>query len=175
MWVPDHALIRLTGGRQTHHHSLTLNEKRSMPKVSYRFSNRLNDMDFDLIHSYLSTQSYWSRGVSRAVQKRAMDHSLNFGVFDDGQHRQVAYGRMVTDQATFAYLADVFVVESHRGRGVGKLLMDYIHRQESLQGLKRKMLATKDAHGLYEQFGYKPLMDPSFYMESVTPSTSVDE
>src|SRR5206468_3825015 len=110
--------------------------------------------DIGLIHKSLG-ETYWARSMPRQVLEKAIRHSLCFGVFADG--RQVAFARVITDLATFAYLSDVFVVSEHRGRGVSKLLMDAILKHPELQGLRRFVLATKDAHGLYAQFGFKPL------------------
>ena len=109
-------------------------------------------LDLDVIHGYL-TRSYWARGISRDLVARAMAHSLCFGAF--AGDRQVGFARVVTDRATFAYLCDVFVLESHQGRGVGKQLMAAIMAHPDLQGLRRLALFTRDAHGLYRQYGFR--------------------
>src|SRR5207344_3602853 len=108
-------------------------------------------------HAFLAS-SYWARGIPRETLDRAIDNALCVGVYDGD--RQVGFARVVTDAATFAYLADVFVVESHRGRGLAKWLMEVIVGHPSLQGLRRFSLATRDAHGLYQQFGFRPLVKP---------------
>lgn len=123
-------------------------------------------LDIATIHEYLA-QSYWSPGIPRAVIERAIEGSLCFGVFLQG--RQVGFARVVTDKATFAYLADVFILESHRGKGLSKRLMQFIFAHPDLQGLRRLMLATKDAHGLYEKFGFKELSHPAHFMELHRP------
>jgi GNAT superfamily N-acetyltransferase len=123
--------------------------------------------DVDAIHAFL-TQSYWSPGIPRATVARAIVNSLCFGVFSQGQ--QVGFARMVTDKTTFAYLCDVYVLEAHRGRGVSKQLMAYIMKHPDLQGLRRMMLATRDAHGLYAQFGFTPLSAPDRIMEVLKPN-----
>ncbi len=123
-------------------------------------------LNIPLIHEYLTT-SYWSSGIPRAVVERAIEHSLCFGVYCDS--RQVGFARVITDQATFAYLADVFILEPHRGQGLSKRLMTDISAHPSLQGLRRFVLATRDAHGLYAQFGFTPLADPSRLMERFCP------
>src|SRR5215467_8178217 len=110
--------------------------------------------DIDLIHSFL-THSYWAEGISKEVIQRSIDGSLCFGVFE--KEKQVGFARMITDKATFAYLADVFIIEEYRGHGLSKLLMQVIMSHPDLQGLRRFMLATRDAHGLYQQFGFTPL------------------
>ena len=123
-------------------------------------------LDMDVIHGYL-TSSYWAKGISRELVERAVRNSLCFGVYDGD--RQVGFARLVTDQATFAYLADVFILESHRGRGLSKKLMAQIAADPRLQGLRRWVLATRDAHGLYARFGFTPLANPQRFMELHNP------
>jgi GNAT superfamily N-acetyltransferase len=123
-------------------------------------------LDVDTIHEFL-THSYWSEGIPRAVVERAIANSLCFGVFE--AQRQVGFARVITDYATFAYVADVFIVESHRGRGLGKFLMQCIVEHPRLQGLRRWTLATRDAHGLYKQFGFTELAHPERFMERHEP------
>jgi GNAT superfamily N-acetyltransferase len=134
---------------------------------AYEISTDPARLDVDAIHAFL-TQSYWSPGIPRATVARAIASSLCFGVFCRGQ--QVGFARMVTDKTTFAYLCDVYVLEAHRGRGVSKQLMDYIMKHPDLQGLRRMMLATRDAHGLYAQFGFTPLSAPDRIMEVLKPN-----
>lgn len=119
-------------------------------------------LDLDTIHGFL-TQSYWARGIPRDVVARAVEHSLCFGAFDGG--RQVGFARVVTDRATFAYVCDVFVLESDRDRGVGKCLMRAIREHPALQSLRRWTLFTRDAHGLYDQFGFRGARYPERLME----------
>jgi GNAT superfamily N-acetyltransferase len=116
-----------------------------------------------VIHGYL-VQSYWAKGIPRETLARAVEHSLCFGAYDTSG-AQVGFARVITDFATFAYLADVFVLESHRGQGIGKLLMECIKQHPELQGLRRWTLSTKDAHTLYAQFGFTALQWPERYME----------
>jgi len=120
----------------------------------------------DVIHGFL-TASYWSPGISRALVERAVRNSVCFGVYEEG--RQVGFARVITDQATFAYLADVFILEAHRGRGLAKALMSAIVADPRLQGLRRWVLATRDAHGLYERYGFTPLAKPQRFMELHQP------
>jgi GNAT superfamily N-acetyltransferase len=124
-------------------------------------------LDFDVIHRYLSQESFWAREIPRDILQRAIEGSLCFGVYDGG--KQIGFARVVTDEATFAYLCDVFVLESHRGRGLSKWLMECIIAHPSLQGLRRFVLVTKDAHGLYRRFGFTPLADPAAYMHIHNP------
>jgi GNAT superfamily N-acetyltransferase len=123
-------------------------------------------VDLDLVTRFLAT-SYWAPGISRPVVERAVRGSLSFGIYEDT--RQVGFARVITDAATFAYLADVFVLESHRGRGLAKWLMKTILAHPDLQGLRRFALATRDAHGLYAQFGFTPLGHPDRHMEIARP------
>ena len=121
-------------------------------------------LDLDVIHGFLTT-SYWARGVPRETVARSMEHSLCFGAFDED--RQVGFARVISDRATFAYICDVFTLESHRGHGVGKSLMAAIMSHPELQGLRRRTLFTRDAHGLYRQFGFGAAGHPERLMEVV--------
>jgi len=121
-------------------------------------------LDLDVIHGYL-VRSYWAHGIPREVVARAMAHSLCFGAFEGD--RQVGFARVVTDRATFAYLCDVFVLESHQGRGVGKRLMAAVMAHPELQSLRRMALFTRDAHGLYRQFGFGESRFTDRFMEVV--------
>jgi len=124
-------------------------------------------LDIDVIHRYLSEESFWAAGIARDILERAIAASLCFGVYDGGE--QVGFARVVTDSATFAYLCDVFVLAPYRGRGLAKRLMEHVIAHPSLRGLRRFVLVTKDAHGLYEKFGFTPLADPSAYMHIHNP------
>ncbi len=124
-------------------------------------------LDINLIYEFLSKRSYWAEGVPRDVVERAIENSLCFGLFEGG--RQVGFARAITDYATFAYLADVFVLESHRGRGLSKFLMECIVKHPKLRNLRRWMLATKDAHSLYAKFGFAPLEQPERFMCRANP------
>jgi GNAT superfamily N-acetyltransferase len=132
----------------------------------YEISADKQRLDIATIHEYLA-KSYWSPGVPRAVVERAIEGSLCFGVFH--QSKQVGFARVVTDKATFAYLADVFILEPHRGKGLSKRLMAFLFAHPDLQGLRRFILATKDAHGLYKQFGFTELANPGRFMELHRP------
>jgi GNAT superfamily N-acetyltransferase len=132
-----------------------------------RLSTLAEEMDVDAVHAYLSGESYWAPGVPREVVARSIQHSLCVGVFDGPA--QVAFARAITDRATYAYLADVYVLEAYRGRGIGKWMMEAFDAHPDLQGLRRWMLMTKDAHGLYAQFGFGPLAQPDRAMERTHP------
>ena len=133
----------------------------------YEISTDRSRLDIALIHSFLHS-SYWAQGIPRAVVERSIRHSLCFGAFLDG--RQVGFARVITDFAAIAHVADVFVVPEHRGRGISKLLMRAIVEHPELQGLRRFFLATKDAHGLYERFGFITLHRPERWMERPDPN-----
>lgn len=121
--------------------------------------------DLDAIHGYL-TSCYWAEGIPRETVARSIEGSLCFAVLEGA--RQVGFARVITDQATYAYLADVFILEAHRGRGLSKWLMECILADARLQGLRRWSLVTRDAHGLYERFGFTPLKEPGRYMEKIS-------
>lgn len=125
------------------------------------------DVDLDVVHAFLAEQSYWCRGVPREVVARGIEHSLCFSARLDGVF--VGFARVVTDRATFAYLCDVFVLPEARGRGVSKALMAAVDAHADLQGLRRFLLATSDAHGLYAQHGFEPLTRPERFMERYRP------
>jgi GNAT superfamily N-acetyltransferase len=119
-------------------------------------------LDLDTITDMLS-RSYWAAGRTREVVARSVEHSLVFGIYDG--EKQIGLARIVSDYTTFAWLCDVFIHEDYRGRGIGKWLMETILSYPELQGLRRFMLATRDAHGLYLQYGFKPLTRPDRWME----------
>ena len=133
----------------------------------FRISSQPEEMDMAVIHGYLS-ESYWAKDIPLSTLQRALQNSLCFGVFTDSGE-QVGFARMITDRATFAYLADVFILYAFQGKGLSKWLMQAITEHPDLQGLRRSVLATRDAHGLYRQFGYTPLNKPETFMECWRP------
>ena len=131
--------------------------------TDYEIRTDVAEMDLDLVHRWLSTDAYWSLGRSREAVQTAAEHSLNFGVLtDDG--RQVAYARVVTDRANFAWLCDVYVDRDHRGQGLATRLVAAVVEHLDELGVRRTLLATQDAHGVYAGFGFEPLPDPSMWM-----------
>jgi GNAT superfamily N-acetyltransferase len=134
----------------------------------YLISTDRARLELDVIHGFL-TNSYWAKGIPREVVARSIEHSLCFGIYD-GKGVQVGFARVVSDFATVAYLGDVFVLETHRGRGLSKWLMKCVMRHSALQGLRRWILLTHDAHGLYSQSGFTPLQAPESYMELHRPN-----
>jgi GNAT superfamily N-acetyltransferase len=128
----------------------------------YEISTDPTRLDIDVIHAFL-TKSYWSPGVPLDVVERAIANSLCFGVYLNSE--QVGFARVITDKATFAYLADVFIIEAHRGKGLSKRLVESIMEHPDLQDLRRFMLGTLDAHGLYKKYGFTALANPSRVME----------
>lgn len=134
---------------------------------SYEITTDHSRFDIDAIHAFL-TQSYWSPGIPKAVVERAIANSLCFGVIHAG--RQVGFARVVTDKATFAYLADVYILEAHRAKGLAGRIMEAVKRHPDLQGLRRMLLVTRDAHRLYAKHGFKPLAAPDRMMEVHKPN-----
>jgi GNAT superfamily N-acetyltransferase len=120
-------------------------------------------LDLKAIHHFLSTASYWSRNIPFEKVAKAAAHSLNFGLYY--QDKQIGYARIISDYTSIAYLGDVYVLEEFRGKGLSKWLMQTIKTHPQLQGLRRWILATKDAHGLYKQFGFTALAGPERWME----------
>ena len=135
---------------------------------SLQISTDRGELDVPLIYRFLSEQSTWAVGISRAVVDRAIENSLCFGGYVDG--RQVAFARVVTDYCTFGYLVDVFVIPEYRGRGYARELMQAVMAHPSLQGLRRFLLATSQAHGLYEEFGFTAPQRPETLMERYFPN-----
>ena len=125
-------------------------------------------LDLTVIHGFL-TSCYWSKGIPREVVARSIEHSLCFGIYD-GSGAQVGFARVVSDYETVAYLGDVFVLESHRGRGLSKWLMECVMQHPALQNLRRWILLTRDAHALYSQFGFTQIETPERYMELHRPN-----
>ncbi|RZQ51732.1 GNAT family N-acetyltransferase [Pseudoalteromonas phenolica] len=125
--------------------------------------HQLTPLQFKEVFSFLSERSYWSKGIDKIRLRKALDHSLCFALVDGKQ--LLAFCRVVTDHATFANLLDVFVLEPYRGQGLGKKLIDAVMTHPELQGLRRFTLATKDAHSLYQQFGFNGLANPEIAME----------
>ncbi len=123
-------------------------------------------LDVDAIHAFL-TRSYWAEGIPRDIVARSLRHALCFGLYDGD--KQIGLARVVSDFATYAYLADVYILEACRGRGLGKWLMACVVGHPDLQGLRRWSLATRDAHGLYRQFGFTGLKIPERHMEILDP------
>lgn len=133
----------------------------------YEISTDVDRLDVEVIHRFLAEESYWSAGIPRATVERAIQNSLCFGVYHGTA--QVGFARIVTDRSTFALLADVFILADHRGKGLSKHLMRCVREHEDLQGLRRLLLLTSDAHGLYRQFGFEELRSPSRFMEVFRP------
>jgi GNAT superfamily N-acetyltransferase len=134
---------------------------------TYRFSSDSSDIDRAKVHRWLSEESYWAKGRSRATQDQAINVSRNFGVYETISGQQVAYARVVTDGVTFAWLCDVFVTHELRGQGLGVALIEGIIDVFEPLNLKRMLLSTGDAHGLYSKFGFEPLDIPSKWMQRV--------
>jgi GNAT superfamily N-acetyltransferase len=123
---------------------------------NFYISTEKSQLDKNLIIDFLSNHSYWAQGRNRQTIEKSIANSLCFGVFTS-QNKQVGFGRVITDYAVFAWLLDVFILKDFRGKGLGKMLMTEVMAHKDLQGLKRWGLGTRDAHGLYEKYGFTPL------------------
>ncbi len=123
------------------------------------------------MHGWLSEQSYWAKGRTREAQDAAIDASRNYGIFEVDSGAQVAYARVITDGVTFAWLCDVFVATTARGNNLGKDLIAGVVADLEPLGLRRVLLATADAHGLYEKYDFGPLPEPDRFMVRLQPTT----
>jgi GNAT superfamily N-acetyltransferase len=130
-------------------------------KAAYEISTDRGRLDLEMIHRFLAN-SYWSRNIPRELVEKMVTNSMCFGAYD--RSAQVGFGRVITDYTTVAYLADVFVLPEHRGKGVGRMLVNAMLQNPELSGLRRWLLATKDAHGLYQKAGFKALSNPSDFL-----------
>jgi GNAT superfamily N-acetyltransferase len=138
----------------------------SLPE-GYEISTDPEGLDVDRVHRWLSTDAYWAMGRPREKQEQAIAGSLNFGVYDTVSGEQVAYARIITDRATFAWLCDVYVDRSVRGKNVGTALVGAVREHLEPYGLRRILLATRDAHGVYAKLGFEPLAQPDIWMALV--------
>ena len=136
-------------------------------KEKYLITTDAAAVDIDAVHRYLSIESYWAKGIPRETVARAVQHSLCFSLLHEGA--LIGFARVTSDCATVAYVGDVFVLPPHRGKGLAKWLMECVTSHPDLQGLRRWMLATADAHGLYAQFGFTPMKAPDRWMEKHDP------
>ncbi len=142
-----------------------------MTREDFSISSDKSKIDLDLVHGFL-TKAYWSVGISKEKVARGIKNSLCFGVYQhaaDGD-RQVGFARVITDFTTFAYICDVFILEEYRGKGLSQLLMKTIMTHAELQGLRRWSLGTRDAHGVYEKFGFTKIKTPERKMEIHNPN-----
>ncbi len=133
-----------------------------LTKGQYSITTENQKLDLEAIHAYLS-RSFWAEGISKDIVAKSIANSLCFGLFDGAN--QVGFARVVTDRATYAYLCDVYVLESHRGHGLGKWLIETVMAHPDLQGLRRFQLVTRDAHGLYSRHDFAPPANPDRHME----------
>ena len=135
----------------------------TLHKGEYSISTDKSKLDVDSIHEFLSTKAYWCLNIPKETVQRAIQNSLCFGVYHNG--KQIGFARIISDLATIAYLGDVYILEEYRGKGLSKWLMEIIMAHPDLQGLRRWILLTSDAHGLYRQFGWKEIAEPSKWMD----------
>ena len=135
---------------------------------TFRISTNRDDLQIDVIHRYMAEEAYWTSGRTRAMTEKSIKHSLCFGVYDDG--KQIGFARVVTDYTIFAYLCDVFILHDYQGQGLGKWLTETILEVLDDEGVRWTMLATRDAHELYEQYGdFQKLYLPEKWMGRVNP------
>ena len=139
----------------------------SMSAEAYYISTDKAKLDIQFIHKFLSQESYWAKEMPLDTFKRSIENSMCFGIYNGSE--QVGFARIISDKATYAYLGDVFIIASHRGKGLSKMLMEYIMNHPELQGLRRWVLGTADAHGLYSQYGFTALASPARWMEKHNP------
>lgn len=135
--------------------------------MSITISTDKAKLNIPLIHKFLSEDSYWAKKIPLDIVERGIENSLNFGVYDG--EKQIGYARVITDYASFAYMADVFILPEYRGNGFSKQLVQFIREYPTLQGLRRWMLGTADAHTLYQKYGFKELANPDRFLEIANP------
>ena len=136
-------------------------------KDDYLLTTDVSKMDVSAIHDFLCNESYWSKNIPFERVKKAVHHSLNFGVFHSG--KQVGYARVISDYSTIAYLGDVYILNNFRGKGLSKWLMESVMNHPELQGLRRWILLTGDAHELYKKYGWATIHKPELWMEKHQP------
>lgn len=141
--------------------------KREIQAGDYTISTNRKKLDREYIHDCIANKTYWAQGIPRNVTDASIDNALCLGIYQDT--RQVGFARLITDYATFGYLADVFVDEEHRGKGLSKKMLDFLFGLPELLVLRRIMLGTRDAHSLYSRYGFKPLAAPNNFMEIHRP------
>ena len=139
-------------------------------KKGFQISTDKTLLNFEMIYNYLANESYWAKQIPAEKLRAAIENSVCFGVYKDGE--QAGFARVITDKATFAYLCDVFILPSYRGTGLSKWMMQTVMNHPDLQGLRRWALATADAHGLYRQFGFTEINNPEVWMQIFTPYTA---
>jgi GNAT superfamily N-acetyltransferase len=142
-------------------------------KGEFLISTDKEKLDQAAIHQYISTESYWAKDIPLTTLKKSIENSFCFGVYH--MKRQIGFARVISDYSTFAYLADVYILSEYRKKGLSKWLMQFIMEHEELQGLRRFSLATKDAHGLYTQFGFKQIESPDRFMEIKNANVYTDK
>lgn len=138
-------------------------QENTQPMDSYHIKTGYKNMDVGAIHQFLSTESYWAKDVPLETVQKSLENSFCIGMFEG--EKQIGFARLITDYATFGYLADVYILEEHRGKGLSKRMMKYIMELEFVKGLRKMMLATLDAHTLYSRFGFHTAENPERILE----------
>lgn len=148
-------------------------EHYSIKKNGFEITTNPEKVDLERLHQFLAKESYWNQHIPLDILTKAVSNSLPFSILEGSTQKFVGFARLITDKATFAYLADVFVDTDYRGKGLGKWLIETIMHYSEVQNLKFWFLMTKDAHGLYSQYGWKPLDDPKKAMAIRIPATKL--
>lgn len=138
----------------------------------FSISTDKNLLDINLIHNFLSNESYWAKGISKERIKKVIENSFCFGIYKD--NKQIGFARVVSDLSSFAYLADVFVLKDYRGKGLASLLIKTILGYDNFKSIRRWLLATKDAHEIYKKLGFKSLENPEKFMEIFNPDAYIE-
>ena len=144
-----------------------IHNKMEITQNNFLISTDKSKLQIDVIHDYLSNHSYWAENIPLEIVERSIENSMAFGVYyqEESTLKQVGFCRVISDLSTFAYLADVFILEEYRGQGLSKFLVETVLKHSDLQGLRRWTLGTRDAHGLYAQYGFMPLDKPQNFMQ----------
>ncbi|UOF92932.1 GNAT family N-acetyltransferase [Fodinisporobacter ferrooxydans] len=148
-----------------------VSDKYEVSQNNFVLSTDRNRMDVDVVCKYLHDEAYWCKGIPRDVAERSIQNSLCFGIYHGVE--QVGFARVISDFATFAYLGDVFVLPAYRGQGLSKWMMECIMGHPLLQGLRKFQLVTRDAHGLYEKYGFTRIVEPERHMEKTVPANQL--
>ena len=142
-------------------------------RLGFEINTNPQKIDIERLHHFLAKESYWAQNIPIETLKTALENSLNFSILENSSNKFVGFARLITDYATFAYLADVFIDVNYRGKGLGKWLIDTIMNYSELKGLRFWFLMTRDAHNLYKKYGWEPIQNPQNAMSIKIPATEL--